>query len=235
MFILLFTIGRTGSCLLVNILNNYNNISFAGEIYNIQYMQKLSSDKKVTIKDFRVFDRKSILRGGRQDQPNFMPRNTNYHKYLRKPGKFMVEYNKMETIPDKLKYIMPQNEISGCKMLGNSKALRWFLSFKNIEKHFKIILLIRENTDELRDSMKRAGFSSWKTVNLNKENREYKRVYEENKENGRMFLLSYEDIINQNKKFRELFKFINIEYSDNLVIKGLNTVCSYASSIIEVG
>lgn len=226
MFIII-TIGRTGSCLLVNILNKFKDVTCTGEIYNIQYLEKLNRNDLITINDLRILnDKNNINRGRRESQPNFIPKNTNYHKYFQKSFDFMKEYNKRKTILEQLEYIMPDSKISGCKMLGNSSALKLFLSLTNIRKHFKIILLIREDTEKLRASMKRASFPSWNTVNLEKENSEYKKIYQENKD---IYLISYEDILKRNNNLKGLFKFINVVYSDNLVIKGLKTICSYAN------
>lgn len=227
MFII-FTIGRTGSSMLINILNNFEDVTFSGEIYNIKLLKKMNSDEEFGINDFEVFTDKAILMTGKTSKnPLFFPRNTNYYKNFYNPKKFLTGFMENKTRLEKLKYLMPLNKIVGCKILANSKVIKDFLKhYKNITTHFKIILLIRNNTDALRNSMKRAGFNSYKYVNLEEENLEYKKI---NEENEGIYLLSYEDILNRNKKFKDLFNFIGVKYDDRRVSQKFSEVCSYAS------
>lgn len=227
MFII-FTIGRTGSSMLINILNNFENVTFSGEIYNIQLLRKLNNlNNKMNLIDFRVFESKELKRKGLSSKnPLYFPRNTNYHKYFHSPNKFLKEFGEQKTIFDRIKYVMPQDKIVGCKLLAKSSTVEDFLKYKNVMKHFKIILLVRNNIDALRNSMKRAGFCSYKYVKLDEENMNYKRI---NEENDNTYLLSYEDILNKNENFKNLFKFIGVPYNQTHVDKRFGEVCSYAS------
>lgn len=227
MFII-FTIGRTGSTLLINILNKFEGVTFSGEIYNIELLRKMNNINNIMrIEDFTILQNNSnLMRGTKSNHVNYFPRNTNYYKYFHKVDQFLCNYNRQTTIKDRLKFIMPLDKISGCKILTNSKVVKdFFLNYK-ISKEFKVILLIRENVDRLRDSMKRAGFGSYRRVNLEKENLEYKKLSD--KENT--YLLTYEDILKQNSRFNGLFDFIGIKNDRSKVIKGMNEICSYASS-----
>lgn len=232
MFII-FTIGRTGSSLLVNILNQYKEVTVAGEIYKLDLFSCLNrGDKDISINKFQIFnDNNNKIKGRLPSSSIYFPKNTNYHKYYNKPEKFKEEFDKLKTNKERLEYIMPQNKIVGCKILANSKNLKWFLGFENIIKHFKIILLVREDIKDLEDSMKRAGFitSKSKKIDLQKENDEYKKIYEENRE--RMYYLTYDDIINISERYVGLYNFIGMEHNKNNTIVGLNTICSYASSL----
>lgn len=140
----------------------------------------------------------------------------------------MKEFNEKKTIVDKLKYIMPLSKISGCKILANSEVVENFLK-KDIAKNFKIILLIREDIDKLRNSMKKAGFRSYKYVNLEGENKSYRRMGVDNKN---VYLLSYEDIVGKTQRFKRLFEFIGVGYDEKRVSSGMGEVCSYASSLV---
>lgn len=237
MFII-FTIGRTGSSLLVNILNKFKDVTFSGEIYNIQLLMKMNRGEELNMEDFsQIFkkiertdksthtDIKKI--GGKSCSPLYFPKDTNLYKYHNHPGKFIKNLKEKNTILEKLKYIMPLNKVIGCKILASYKVVDDFLNC-NISKHFKIILLIREDIDKLQDSMKRASF---KNINLEMENREYKRI--DMGDEG-IYLLSYEDILKRNENFRGLFKFINVGYSNKLVSDGFKEICSYASSLNKI-
>ena len=224
MFII-FTIGRTGSSMLINILNNFEGVTFSGEIYNLQLLRKLNVDGKIGLNDFHIFTKYLIRTSESRKDPIYMPKNTNYRKYFKSPKKFMDEFNEQETRLDRLKYIMPIDKVVGFKMLVRSDVIEDFLKYKNLLKHFKIILLIRNNIPALRNSMKRAGFSGYKTINLEEENRNYKRI---SKENDNIYLLSYEDILNRNQQFKDLFNFIGVEYNDKRVGERFGEVCSYA-------
>jgi hypothetical protein len=214
----------------VNILNKYKNVTIAGEIYNLGLFEKLNSDKEPTLGLFQIFNNKSNkIKGKFSFNPLYLPKNTNYHSFFNKPDKFYENFKKLRTLEERIKYIMPKNEIIGCKILANAKNFRWFTNFKNLFPMFKVIVLVRENTDELRDSMKRAGWGGWKTIDLKKENEEYKKIYDEYKDS--MYLLSYEDILARNKRFKGLFNFMGLKYSEDNVRLGSTKICSYASSM----
>lgn len=226
MFII-FTIGRTGSSLLINILNNFEDITFSGEIYNIQMLRKMNGDEKIDLNDIRIFSQKDLKKkGGCAKNPLYFPKNTNYHKYFDHPDRFIKKFEEKKTRLEKLKFLMPQNKIVGCKLLAKSDTIKDFLdNYKNITKHFKIILLVRNNVDALRNSMKRAGFCSYKYVKLEEENLNYRKISEEY---SNTYLLSYEDMLNRNEKFKGLFKFIGVPYSNRTVLKRFYEICSYA-------
>lgn len=233
MYYIIFTIGRTGSSLLVNVLNQFDGVTFSGEIYNLGLFDKMNQGKDITLGLFGIFSNKgNLIKGRLKNSPIYMPPSTNYRKYFRKPGKFSKEYHELKTLEEKMEFIMPKDKkIVGCKMLANAKNFRWFLTFKKIVPMFKVIILIREDTEALRDSMRRAGWGGWKRIDLEKENREYNEIYEENK--GRMYLVSYEDMKMRNKRWKGLFKYLGIKYDGEKVNRGFRMVCSYASSIIK--
>ncbi len=228
---IIFTIGRTGSSLLVNILNKYNNVTFAGEIYNLNLLRRINDNKEIRITDFKIFDHKYNKKiGVLSTHALYFPKNTNYFKYFEKQNIFMEEFNSKNGKLEKIKYIMPEDEKVGLKILTTSKNIEFFLEW-DISKYFKIILLIRENTNSLRKSMKKAGFYSYKTVNLKKENDKYREIYKNNKMFHNIFLLSYEDMLKNTNNFKNLFEFLNIKTDDKLIKCGFNEICSFASSL----
>lgn len=226
MVFVIFTIGRTGSTLLINILNKFEGVTFAGEIYSLDLLDRINGSKPIRLGNLNVLINRNKLRVRSSCDTNYIPRNTILYKYFRKPHKLIQLLENYKTVDGRLKVLLPEDKIVGFKLLGNANKFEWFSNFKNLP--FKIIVLVRENIDELRGSMKRAGFSNWRKVDLEGENRRYKEIYNKNKD--RMYYVSYEDILRKTKRFKNLFKFMNIEYDNNLVISGMSDICSYASS-----
>lgn len=230
---IIFTIGRTGSSLLVHILNKFKDVTFSGEIFSGDLFSRINrEDKRIPLGVFKVFtNKKYIINGRLSNSPIYLPKRTNYSKYLKRPHTFLNEFNKLETVKERLEFIMPLNKVVGCKILTKGRGVKDFLKLKNM-KCFKIILLIREDVKACIKSMKRARFikPDGDIPDICYENKEYKKIYDENKD--RVYLLSYEDIVNRSDRFKGLFDFMNIKYNDRLVIDGSSIVCSYASSLI---
>ena len=235
MFII-FTIGRTGSTLLTYILNQYRGVTAAGEIFSYDLLRNIFNGGKPNKEVFNhIFNNKMSyqVRGSSRTCPTYMPKNCNYYKYFDNTDKFMEEINKLESVEDRLKFLMPQDNIVGFKVLASTKRVEDFLKWKNI-KNVKIILLVREDLIKLRKSMVNAGFVNKhlprKHESLRMENDGYKKIYDENKSNT--YYLSYEDIINKRERFKKMFDFLGIKYNDKNTDRGLNTLCSYATTFV---
>lgn len=231
---IIFTIGRTGSSLLVHILNKFQGVTFSGEIYTLDLLARINrEDKRIPIEAFKVFGNKNILLNGRYSNSSvYFPNRTNYAIHLKRKELFIKKFHKIENVNKRLKFIMPIDKISGCKILTKSEGIKNFLNMEKL-KDIKIILLVRDDIKAQLKSMKRAGFikANGKEPDINYENKEYRKIYKENK--GRVYYLSYEDMVNRTDRFKRLFKFMNIDYDEKKVISGSSIVCSYASSLIN--
>lgn len=231
---IIFTIGRTGSSLLVHILNKFKDVTFAGEIYTLDLFARINrGDKRIPIDAFNVFNNKNIILNGRYSNSSvYFPQRTNYAINMKRKEKFLEKFHKIDNVEKRLKFIMPIDKISGCKILTKSEGIKNFLKMDNL-KDIKLILLVREDIKAQLKSMRRARFikSNGREPNIEYENNEYKKIYNDNK--SRIYYLTYEDIVNRRNRFKGLFKFMKLDYDEKKVISGLSIVCSYASSLIN--
>lgn len=218
---LICTIGRTGSTLLVHILNTQKNVSVCGELFGDIFFKKLSENKKINNKDIRIFTNYKFITD-RKTSPFYTPHNIVFKKIKNNDlGELLVENKNV------INNLFPQDKISGAKCLIKTETVESMINSKHI--NIKLILLIRNPDDTIR-SMKKSGFGGKKYTldSIKKYNKKMIEISE--KYPNETFLINYDDIININSKLKKLFNFLNIEGFNNSIIECcLQTRCSYGN------
>lgn len=224
--ITLCTIGRTGSTLLINILNQFNEISICGELYGTNFFHRIMNEEDICYRNLRG-------NGYKKEYLNTQLTNTSHPFHVTKDSVFYLyekdeidnKLNNIHTSKERLDFMLPNNNVRGCKLLTKGDFIISMLD-SYILKDMKFILLIRE-ASAVMASMKRAGFKRYNINKIKEQNKLYKEINKQYPE--RTFLINYKDIINDNNNFKELFRFINVNYNNELVEIGLSIVCSYSS------
>ena len=220
------TIGRTGSTLLMYTLDQFNDISICGELYGANFFHRIMHNEKINYHNLRG-------KGYKKEYLNGQLTNTSHPFHVTNDSIFYLYekdeiddiLDKLNTSKERLEFMLPNNKVRGCKLLTRGLFILEMLQSYEL-KDMKFILLIRE-ANAVMASMKRAGFKRYNINKVKEQNKLYKEINEQYPE--RTFLINYKDIINKNDNFKNLFKFINVEYNNDLVERGLSIVCSYGS------
>jgi hypothetical protein len=223
--IIISTFGRTGSTLLMNILNNSKNITITGELYGYGFLRKLIDNEKILFEDLNIsrfkssnINRKYKLKVFSSINPFFVPRNCIfYNEYI---NNIRTNINKLNNKTEIIDYLLPNNKLKGMKIVLESKKIRYILEN---DEETKIILSIR-NPEETYKSMQRCKIKISIGI-IENEMEEYKKINKEYPKNT--FLISYEEIIKNGLKIKELCKFLNIKFDNKKYKKSLKKICSY--------
>ena len=220
------TIGRTGSTLLMNTLNQFQEISICGEMYGHSFFHRIINEEEIYYQNLRG-------NGFKKEFLNTQLRNTSHPFHVTDDSVFYLcsrrEINAMlltlTTSKERLDLLLPQNKIRGCKLLTQADFILNMLE-SYVLKDMKFILLIRD-AGQVMASMKRAKFKKYTIAKVIYQNKLYKEIHKQYPE--RTFLINYKDIVNNNNNFKDLFKFIGVKYNNKLTEQGLSILCSYGS------
>ena len=222
--IVIVTIGRTGSTLLQNILNQVSNSRILGELYPKRLLKKLikKGDVKVDINDFNIKSRKGNY--NKPNHPFYVPVNFNIRNNI---DEFNNKNVSNLSPTERLKILLPKDRQNvGFKILIEHEEIEEII----LNYDIKFLFLIRDKMSII-NSMKRAGFKkSIKYVNENIDN--YKEIYNKYKDTKKIFLIDYNDIVISNDNFKNMFKFLNINYDSQKIKESKRILCSYAQSNI---
>lgn len=225
-FVIICTIGRTGSSLLINILNHLESTCFCGELIGENALLKLRNKEKITYEDLRIstydsFHLKKINTRGNQ---YYCPKNCLFTKLT--PNDISEKLLKANNAKDVLNTLLnSDSKTKGFKVLIGPYQLSKIINSSEL-KFCKFILLIRQNG--LKESLIRGNFQIYENSNLAKESTEkYIQFYNENKNNKNIHLLSYEDITEKNENFKKIIQKIGCKYDEEKIELACKTKCSY--------
>jgi hypothetical protein len=215
--IIIITIGRTGSTLLMNMLNINNKINILGEIYPLRLLEKILDHEKINRTDFKEKNQLKHIK----TSPFYIPLNFNLESIIENYNDNITEDM---TPTEKIFSLLPKNKNVGFKLLCDYDKIEFLL--KNYDAKF--IFLIRESSG-LEKSMKRSGFKK-KLKEINENNEKYIKIYNKHKNTHKLFLIKYRDICNETQNFKDLYKFLDIEYNQEYISRTKKQLCSYAQS-----
>jgi len=219
-YFIILTSGRTGSTLLVKLLNTgTENNSFYGE-FKTHPIEDLSNTLKA-LNDHGKFIEKSF-------ENNWVVENLNHPYYKR--GDLRSEKWKIENLEYLeeakqqilLNYFKPKDKTCGYKQLfnRNKEAIQNILdSTDNV-----YFLVNTRNPEELSKSYIRSGFSKNHPSSpdeLESVMQEYKDLVDLDKD--RIFEIDYSEFTDhKNQNLKKLFDFVGLEYNESKIIDCLN-------------
>lgn len=226
--VLLITPGRTGSTLLINVLNHLGGV-FGGEVLGHEVFHKLGNGSAIQPSDLRVYPRVQ-QRGGKSvfadpTHPFHLPRTS--HLYRDSFEVCCYRVNQTSAPPSRFRAFFHESGVVGCKMLANALQVGPLLDAATASG-FAVILLVRDPTS-LAASCRRAYFGHYESIaDSTAVIDAYRQACAHYSHRGNLHLLEYRDLEEGGPRLRSLVAQLGLTWNNTRYQRAKQYRCSYA-------